>query len=91
MAWEIEYTDEFSQWHGDISNSQREDVAAMINLLAEIGVRLGFPKTSGVNGSRHSHMRELRIQSGGRPFRVFYAFDPLRTAIILDRRGQKGY
>lgn len=28
-------------------------------------------------------MRELRIQSGGRPIRVFYAFDPRRSAILL--------
>lgn len=28
-------------------------------------------------------MRELRVQIGGRPFRVFYAFDPRRTAILL--------
>ena len=28
-------------------------------------------------------MRELRIQSGGRPIRIFYAFDPRRTAILL--------
>ena len=28
-------------------------------------------------------MRELRIQSGGRPVRVFYAFDPRRSAILL--------
>lgn len=28
-------------------------------------------------------MRELRIQSGGKPLRVFYAFDPRRSAILL--------
>ena len=28
-------------------------------------------------------MRELRVQSGGRPIRIFYAFDPRRTAILL--------
>ena len=28
-------------------------------------------------------MRELRIQHGGRPFRVLYAFDPRRAAILL--------
>lgn len=28
-------------------------------------------------------MRELRIQSGGKPIRVFYAFDPTRSAILL--------
>jgi hypothetical protein len=28
-------------------------------------------------------MRELRIQHGGRPYRVLYAFDPRRVAILL--------
>ena len=28
-------------------------------------------------------MRELRIRSGGEPVRIFYAFDPRRTAILL--------
>jgi hypothetical protein len=28
-------------------------------------------------------LRELRIQSVGRPFRVFYAFDPARQAVVL--------
>ena len=31
----------------------------------------------------HSHMRELRVQHGGRPYRVLYAFDPRRMAILL--------
>ena len=34
-------------------------------------------------GSKHAHMRELRVQSGGKPLRGFYAFDPRRTAILL--------
>jgi hypothetical protein len=49
----------------------------------EQGPRLPFPYSSGVNGSRHPRMRELRVQSGGRPLRVFYAFDPRTTAILL--------
>jgi hypothetical protein len=28
-------------------------------------------------------MRELRVQSGGAPYRIFYAFGPRRTAILL--------
>jgi hypothetical protein len=28
-------------------------------------------------------MRELRVQSGGKPIRIFYAFDPRRSAILL--------
>jgi hypothetical protein len=52
-------------------------------ILREQGVTLGFPRSSGVASSKHSHMRELRIQHQGRPFRVLYAFDPKRAAILL--------
>ena len=54
----------------------------MVELLAEYGTQLRFPYSSGVAGSRHGHMRELRLQSSGRPVRVFYAFDPRRSAIL---------
>src|SRR3989449_713274 len=37
----------------------------------------------GVETSRHDHMRELRVQHAGRPYRVLYAFDPRRTAMLL--------
>ena len=33
--------------------------------------------------SRYTHMRELRIQHEGRPYRVLYAFDPRRAAMLL--------
>lgn len=55
---------------------------------------LGFPHSSKVNGSRHSGMRELRTQSGGKPLRTLYIFDPLRTAILLvggDKTGKDGW
>ena len=49
----------------------------------ENGVALGHPHSSAVAGSKHGHMRELRVQHQGRPFRVLYAFDPRRIAILL--------
>ena len=83
MACTVEYTDEFGAWWNTLSESEQEDVAAYVTLLEARDVRLGFPYSSAVNGSRHGHMRELRVQSGGRPLRVFYAFDPRRMAILL--------
>lgn len=79
----MEYTDEFGDWWKFLSESQQEDIAAYVQLLEERGTRLGYPHSSGINGSKHSHMRELRVQSGGAPLRVFYAFNPLRNAILL--------
>jgi hypothetical protein len=83
MAWSVEHTDEFADWYQGLSETQQDDMTAVALLLIEQGPRLPFPYSSGINGSRHTHMRELRVQSGGRPLRVFYAFDPRRTAILL--------
>ena len=49
----------------------------------EYGPNLPYPHSPDIRGSRHRVMRELRVQSGGRPIRVFYAFDPRRTSILL--------
>ena len=83
MAWEIEFTDEFGQWWATLSADQQEDIAYSVSLLAELGPSLGFPYSSKVIGSQYAAMRELRTQSGGRPLRTLYIFDPLRTAILL--------
>lgn len=83
MSWDIEYTDEFGDWWGALSEAEQESLAASVRLLEERGTNLGFPHSSGINGSKHSHMRELRTQHEGRPYRTLYAFDPRRSAILL--------
>ena len=83
MSWEVEYTNEFGDWWGTLSEAEQESLAASVRLLEERGPNLGFPHSSGINGSRHSHMRELRTQHEGRPYRTLYAFDPRRSAILL--------
>jgi hypothetical protein len=83
MTWNVEHTDEFAQWWHDLGEGQQDDVTAVVLLLMEHGPHLQFPYSSGIAGSRYAHMRELRVQSGGRPIRVFYAFDPRRSAILL--------
>ena len=63
--------------------TSRKASPAVVELLMEHGPQLQFPYSSGVSSSRHSHMRELRIQVAGKPLRIFYAFDPRRSAILL--------
>ena len=83
MQWEVEYTDQFGEWWEELSESQQDGVVSRVELLMERGPYLSFPHSSGIKGSRHRRMRELRIQIGGRPLRVFYAFDPRRISILL--------
>uniref|UniRef100_UPI004056CC98 type II toxin-antitoxin system RelE/ParE family toxin n=1 Tax=Candidatus Electrothrix sp. TaxID=2170559 RepID=UPI004056CC98 len=83
MQWEVEYTDEFGEWWDSLSEEEQISIDASVRLLEQMGPTLGYPHSSKINGSRHSHMRELRSQHDGRPLRTLYAFDPRRTAILL--------
>ena len=83
MAWDVEYTDEFGEWWGTLDDPERASITAYVGILEERGPQLDHPFTSGIAQSRHSHMRELRVQHKGRPYRVLYAFDPRRSAVLL--------
>ena len=90
MQVDVEYTNEFGDWWNGLDQSEQESVAAEVELLEEHGPQLRFPHSSGVERSKHSHMRELRIQHKGEPYRVLYAFDPRRSAILLIGGNKKG-
>ncbi len=83
MSWIIEYTNEFGDWFSAMIEAVQDDIDRSVGLLEAKGPQLGFPHSSGIAGSCHEHMRELRVQSGGDPYRIFYAFDPRRAAILL--------
>lgn len=83
MAWEVEFTDEFEAWWNTLDEAEQQAVARLVLVLKDQGVHLGYPHSSDVKGSRHGQMRELRIQHQGEPYRVLYAFDPRRVAILL--------
>ena len=83
MDWDIEYTDEFGSWWNTLDDNEQDSVTVSVGLLEKLGPLLGYPHSSGVIGSRHGHMRELRIQHKDQPYRVLYAFDPRRVALLL--------
>jgi hypothetical protein len=82
---EVVVTDEFKEWWEALDNDDAVDVARVIDLLEAEGTALGFPYSSGIRESRFP-LRELRIQSRGRPIRVFYAFgrQDWRRSILRD-------
>ena len=83
MEWEVEYTDQFEEWWETLTEGEQEDVAAVVGLLEIKGPFLPFPYSSDIEGSKFGQMRELRIQHKGEPYRVLYAFDPRRVALLL--------
>ncbi len=83
MAWSVEFTDKFGEWWSSLTEAEQVDVDAVVLLLEAEGPHLAFPYSSGISSSEYGHMRELRIQHKGDPYRVLYAFDPRRTSILL--------
>jgi hypothetical protein len=80
MAYEVEVSDEFKAWYEDLSEPEQNSVERVVLMLMEAGPALGYPQSTGVKGSKFSHMRELRIQHEGRPYRVLFSF---RTVFLL--------
>jgi hypothetical protein len=76
VEWEVEYTDEFEAWWGQLTEDEQVDVNVKVILLQR-------PHAGVISGSKHSQMKELIVQHAGRPYRVLYAFDPRRCAILL--------
>ncbi|MBI5542847.1 MAG: type II toxin-antitoxin system RelE/ParE family toxin [Deltaproteobacteria bacterium] len=85
---EVIATDEFVEWFDDLRKPEVKAVSRAVDVLEDKGLSLGYPSSSAIEGSKHP-IRELRVQSGGKPIRVFYAFDPMRQAVLL-LGGEKG-
>ena len=83
MAWEVEYTHEFERWWDRLGEDVQDVIAAKVELLTEHGPYLRRPHVVTLAISAYPNMKELRVQHGGDAYRVLFAFDPRRVAILL--------
>ena len=74
-----EFEPEFDALRDDV----RVENLALSLVLEQFGPQLGRPRVDTLNGSRHANMKELRFSAAGGEWRVAFAFDPRRTAILL--------
>jgi hypothetical protein len=95
MAWEIVTVEYFDDWFLGLNASEQQDVLAAILVLEQFGPALGRPFVDSLKGTKKvKNLKELRVQHKGKPFRVFFAFDPLRQAVMLcggDKTGDKHF
>lgn len=61
----------------------QDAIAAHVGLLEEVGRNLGRPYAETLRGSSIANLKELRVQHHGQPYRVLFAFDPKREALLL--------
>lgn len=83
MSWTVEIAEEFEPELFALPLQVRRTILALSRLLREFGPQLGRPRVDTLNGSRHANMKELRVSAAGGEWRVAFAFDPVRRAILL--------
>ncbi|STL18795.1 putative DNA-binding protein [Escherichia coli] len=81
--WTVLFSQRFDDWLNEQEDALQEKVLADLKKLQVYGPELPRPYADTVKGSRYKNMKELRVQFSGRPIRAFYAFDPIRRAIVL--------
>ncbi len=81
--WEVLTVELFDEWFLALNNEAQRDVLASIHLLEIHGPQLRRPYADTLTGSNINNLKELRIQHQGKPYRVLFAFDPIRRAILL--------
>lgn len=83
MSWVVEIGDEFEPEFDALHEEVQTEILALSRLLQRFGPQLGRPRVDTLKGSRHANMKELRFRAAGGEWRVAFAFDPKRKAILL--------
>lgn len=82
-GWEVILHGEFEPEFDALPECVQDELLAHARLLQQFGPQLGRPRADTLNGSRHANMKELRFDAAGGIWRVAFAFDPNRKAILL--------
>jgi len=83
VTWDVLFHEEFEREFEGLPEDVQDELLAHGKLLQQFGPQLGRPRADTLNGSRHANMKELRFDAADGVWRVAFAFDPNRKAILL--------
>ncbi|MGH7119621.1 MAG: type II toxin-antitoxin system RelE/ParE family toxin [Acetobacteraceae bacterium] len=83
MPWAMEFHDDFEPEFLALESAVQDALLAVAKLLADYGPQLGRPYADTLKGSKHANMKELRFEASDGEWRVAFAFDPRRQAILM--------
>lgn len=83
MTWTVWFHDDFDAEFAALEEGLQDELLAHAKLLEEFGPNLGRPTVDTLKGSKHANMKELRFAWNGEVWRVSFAFDPNRQAVLL--------
>jgi hypothetical protein len=83
MPWTVSFHDAFEEEFEALAEEVQDELLATAKLLEDYGPALGRPHADTLNGSGYANMKELRFKAADGVWRVAFAFDPKREAILL--------
>ena len=83
MEWMVLIGEEFEPEFFALPQDAQDEILALTRLLQQFGPNLGRPRVDTLKDSRHANMKELRFDAADGVWRVAFAFDPKRRAILL--------
>jgi|SRR5215470_5950792 len=81
--WTVELAPEFELEVLALAAEVRIELLAQARVVEQFGPTAGRPRVDTLKGSKHANMKELRLDAAGGVWRVAFAFDPERKAILL--------
>lgn len=86
----VEIGDEFEPEFDELSEDVQTEILALSRLLQHLGPQLGRPRVDTLNDSRHANMKELRFSATDGQWRVAFALNPKRQAVLLAAGDKSG-
>ena len=83
MPWEVRFDDAFEAEFNQLPEAVQDELLARVKVLEQFGPRLGRPHVDTLKDSKHANMKELRFNCEDGAWRVAFAFDPKRQALLL--------
>jgi hypothetical protein len=83
MSWKAYFHPKLKAEFDKLSRAVQDEFLAMLVPLREYGPALGRPEVDTLKDSKYANMKELRFKAGGGVWRVAFAFDPERDAVLL--------
>lgn len=88
--WAVEFHDAFATEFVELPEAVQDELLAQAKVLELMGPARGRPRVDTLNGSKHANMKELRFDAADGVWRIAFAFDPRRRAILLAAGDKSG-
>ena len=90
MKWIVRFDLKFDEEFDELSAEVQDELLAHASLLEKFGPQLGRPFVDTLKGSKHSNMKELRFKADRGVWRIAFAYDHKRQAILLVAGNKSG-